>query len=526
MRKIKVLIADDEPFITQGLKVLLDWQELGCEIIAEANDGRKCLALIHQHKPDIVITDIRMPGLSGIELIRMTPPEFGTRFIVLSGYSDFEYARQCMALGVREYLLKPVEEAQLVAAIQRISHDKEEEQLRNTALQHAAERHVQMERLSQDYFWRDFVNSYFEETDNLDALLARQGISMPPAEAYCCILLELQEQRQNVRSRIELAMAREYPERFFVFPDLDNRYMVILALAAELGKKDLASRLEQIRQRLSNDLGCQISIGIGGCCREMHKIPVSARQAQLAMSFRIVHGENTVNSFSSGLDNAHFILAIPQTLLSGFSSAVATLNHMEISSSLERIFAYLQELGDMPLLGVQINAINLILIAIRCIEELNASRAPIRYEMLNCYDRIAKAESIDEMSAYVRNVVYDMINGIQQADASRLSDLMLRVQEYLREHIYEDVSLVTVAHVFFISPIYLSRRFKKECRMLYVDYMASLKMETARKLLEDPELKIYEVANKLGYKDVRYFSQVFREKWGVSPSEYRRSGGA
>lgn len=528
MRKFKVLLADDEYLILQGLKVLIDWPLYNCELVAEADDGRKCLAMIEQYHPDIVITDIRMPNLSGIDLIRMTTPRFHCRFIILSGYSDFEYARQCMALGVREYLLKPVEEELLIGAIRRIQKQIEEETARSIEFQNLAEQKEKVEQLSRDYFLRDFVNSYFEETDDLPSLLKRENLSLPANAFYCCVLLELPGQRDGIhayRKPIKGVLDERFPAGFLVFHYEEESYMVILAFGEKPAHKELVRRVEGARKEISSRAGCRVTVGVGECFREMYKIPVSARQAQLAMAFRIVHGENSVNSFSVGLENAHFTLAIPKALVSEFRGAVAALNGYEISRSLQKIFSYLDELKDMPLLGVQINAINLILICIQCVEEMNARRAPIRYEMLDCYDRIARLEGRKQIAAYVENVVYTLVNGIQRAEGAKPSELMMRVQEYLRDHVFEDISLVTVAQVFFISPIYLSRRFKKEMGLLYIDYVTSLKMNVAKQLLLSSDLMIYEIANKLGYRDVKYFSQLFRGKWGASPTEYRRQAG-
>lgn len=527
MKKYRVLIADDEYLILQGLKVLIDWSLYNCEIVAEADDGRKCLAMIEQYHPDIVITDIRMPNLSGIDLIRMTPPQCGCHFIILSGYSDFEYARQCMALGVREYLLKPVEEELLIGAILRIQQQIEDEAARNTEFQNLAEQKEKVEQLSRDYFLRDFVNSYFDEADDLQSLLKREKLSIPANAFYCCVLLDMPGQRDGIhafRNQIKGVLDENFKNDPLVFHYEEESYMVILTFQEEPIHKELVKRMEGVRKKISGCAKCRVTIGMGECFREMYKIPVSARQAQLAMAFRIVHGEDSVNSFSVGLENAHFIQAIPKTLISEFCSLITTLNHYEISKSLKKIFS-MEALKNMPLLGVQINAINLILICIKSVEEMNARRPPIRYEMLDCFEQIARLESKKQIEAYVENVIYTLISGIQRAEAPKTSELMVHVQEYLRDHVFEDISLVTVAQVFFMSPIYLSRRFKKETGLLYVDYVTSLKMNVAKQLLLDSNLMIYEIANKLGYRDVKYFSQLFRGKWGASPTEYRKKAG-
>lgn len=525
MRKYKVLIIDDEYLIIQGLKILIDWESCGCEIVGGALDGRQGLKMIEELQPDIVITDIRMPNISGIEMIRSALLVCGCKFIVLSGYSDFNYARQCMSLGVQEYLVKPVEEELLTASVERIKERLETESRQQDAMEKMASRNAMLEKLSMDYFLRDFVNTYFEEPEDFGLTLREYEIRIPEGKSYACALLQLPDCRDRLlklRDSLAGCLEEEFKGRYLLFSYNEDSYMCILSLKAGEDKELLTEKLTAVKARISNMLAAVINIGVGNPYGEMHRISLSARQASQAMAFRIVRGEGSLNSFSGGLGSAHYILSIPKELIGSFSDSISLRNFADVSLNLRKIYDYLKELSDMPLLGIQINSLNLILICLQRLEELDAVKQPVRYEEMNCFDQIARLDSADEIARYVENVVYNLISTVSESDLKKAGGVIAQVENYIHDHICEDLSLMSIARMFYISPIYLSRLFKKETGRLYIDYLTDLKMNAAVRLLQSTDMMVYEVADKLGYKDSKYFSRLFEKKIGCRPSECRK----
>ena len=180
MRRYKVLLVDDEPYILEGLQILLDWSLYHCDIVGTAINGIDGLQKICDLQPDIVISDIQMPQNSGIEMIEKAADCASCKFIILTGFSDFSYAKQCISLGVEEYILKPIEVESLIQAIQKV-----QAQLQNEAS------HRQIAYRAQDYRWRDFVSTYFDSIDDLQLAMADYELELPSECAYCCALLHI-----------------------------------------------------------------------------------------------------------------------------------------------------------------------------------------------------------------------------------------------------------------------------------------------------------------------------------------------
>ena len=300
--------------------------------------------------------------------------------------------------------------------------------------------------------------------------------------------------------------------------------MSILAFDRRIRKEELSEKLAAVKTQLQAYGSYTTNIGIGNIYNDLLKIHMSAKQAQYALAFQIVRGDNSINPFSSNLKNAHFTLAVPEELWDAFSSGVRSLNFANISKAIGKIYGYMQELKDMPVLGIQINSLNLILTCLQQLNELDTPVNPVRYEEMNCFNQIATLDSIDAIKKYVENVIYNLINMIKDTSFKKSAGMIPPVENYLHDHIYEDLSLISVAQQFYLSPIYLSQLFKKETGQSYIDYLTNLKMNAAKKLLLTTDMMVYEISNKLGYKDSKYFSRLFEKKLGCKPSEYRKRG--
>lgn len=525
MKKYNVVIIDDEYLIIEGLKMLIDWEELGCEIIGSAADGDQGLELIRQVKPDIVITDIRMPNTTGIEMIRNALSICNCKFIVLSGYSDFSYAKQCMSLGVQEYLLKPIEEDLLIQSLKKTIQQINAEQDHVHEVEQLTMQNSLLQELSTDYFLRDLINTYFDTLTDFILTLNNYEIDFPTGLNYACTIWEFPAAvavHPDLRMTLSNAFQLEFPKRYLLFSYSENCFMCILSFNDPVTMEELSSKIVRVKNEFSSHIATTAVVGIGNIYDDPLKIHLSAKQAQYALSFQIVRGNDSVNLYSRNLKNAHFIMTIPQELLENFRLSIQNLNFASISQALKKIYNYINELSNMPILGVQINSLNLILICIQQLNEMDTPGELIKFEDMHCFNEIASLGSLEAIEKYVENIIYNLINTVNQTSVKKTASIIPQIENYLHEHIYEDISLVSIARIFYISPIYLSQLFKKETGYLYIDYLTDLKMNAAKRLLLTTNMMIYEISSKLGYKDSKYFSHLFEKKLGCKPSAYRK----
>lgn len=524
MEKYKVLIIDDEPVIVEGLKVVIDWEELGCEIIGTAFDGASGLLKIKELQPDIVISDIRMPNTTGIEMIRTAISVCSCKFIVLSGYSDFSYAKQCISLGVTEYILKPVEEELLTGAINKVQAQLEKERKEQNTITQLKNYNKQLSFLAKDYSLRDFVNSYFETENDMYSVLNSYEIALPKSAAYTCAVLQLTDYNGSVlelREQLDSAFSAVLKDNYILFLYNENSFMCIIGLSDDKESSKLPSDLSAVKKYINDTVKCQINIGLGNIYSTPLKINAAAKQSLYALSFKIIRGENSVNPFSSSLKGAHFIVSLPNELWENYRQSIIKLNTKDISSSIFKIYEYIRDFSNMPILGVQINSLNIVLICIQQLNEMDTFYT-LNYSEMDCFSQISKLDSLDEIAKYTENVVYNLISKIKNTDTKKPAGIISQIENYLYDHVYEDLSLISIAQLFYLSPIYLSQLFKKETGQLYIDYVTNLKINAAKNLLLSSDSRIYEISDKLGYKDNKYFSRLFEKKVGCKPSEFRK----
>ncbi len=526
MEKYKVLLIDDEPIITQGLQILIDWEACGCEIAGCASDGREGLDMIKSLQPDIVISDIRMPNCSGIDMIRQALAIHPCGFIILSGYSDFSYAKQCMSLGVQEYLLKPVVESELIQALEKVREQLALQRKTQSALTQLEDVSQQLSALALDDVLRDMMNSYFETDEDLKIALADYDISLAPGHTYLAAAFQAAapENISGLRQEL-LAGLSALGIPFLLYYHGSNTYLGIFSLPLDTPPDFFTEQLTELHQKMSMQAHGGLCIGVGRPYPCASHLPVSCKQALFALSYKIIRGASSVNPFDSSLKNAHFIQTLPDGLWDAYRQSLMQSNFASITSSIHKVFHYLSEIADTPLLGIQINALNLLMTCIQYMTESEAAPDPDAYGNVDFMQQISAIQTADELEKYVQNIVYSLINRSRDNELARPSELISQVENYINSNYLEDLSLMTVAQMFYISPIYLSQAFKKQTGQLYLDYVTQVKINAAKKLLLTTDLMVYEIAERLHYKDSKYFSRLFEKKTGKKPSEYRKSPG-
>ena len=213
---------------------------------------------------------------------------------------------------------------------------------------------------------------------------------------------------------------------------------------------------------------------------------------------------------------------IPQPLITSLYAGLSALCVHDVQNSLRKIWEYLRQMGDASLSGTKIYGLSIMLTCVRWMEPLNPGQSAVSDPTQHYYDQIGALEAPGEVERYAENTICELIRAKRDGTPGKVSELVIRVKEYVRDHVYDDTSLVRAARALYVSPVYLSRVFKREAGVSYIDYVTHVKMEAARQLMQTTDLRIYEIANKLGYKDSNYFSQVFRNKWGKNPSDVRK----
>lgn len=521
MKTYRVVLIDDEPIIIEGLKILIDWIEYHCEIVGTASDGYEGLNLIKELKPDIVISDINMPNSSGIEMIHQSLSIHPCKFIILSGYSDFSYAKQCISLGVQEYLLKPIEVEQLTQSLTKIQQLIQEEREAKRSISNLTKVKQQLSFLALDDTLKDIINSYYESEQDFVTTLKNFDLSFFHLSSYYTAVAFQYPPKVNAASIRETLNNRlnEIYTNYLLFYNGNNTYICMIG-------NDISFSLEQIHsfhKSLSETLGCDICIGTGKDYKEMHMLAISYKQAVFALSYKTIRGFHSVNPFHNDLKQAHFILTIPNELWTNYYMSLQQPNFANISTSIQKIFYYMEKICNMPILGIQINSMNLIMNCLQHVTDEYDLFTASTYDNVDFIQHISTTTNAQELEKYVMNVVYSILNKRPDLEITKPNHVISQIENYINSHYLEDLSLITISQMFYISPIYLSQAFKKQTGQLYLDYVTMVKINAAKKMLISTDMMVYEIAQKLHYKDTKYFSRLFEKKTGKKPSEYRKN---
>ena len=462
----RVIIADDEPVIRRGLRETIEWDALGLEIAGEAADGTEALELIREIRPEILITDIRMPEMDGIQLIReVRELEMNVKITILSGYSDYDYLKAAIRLGVDNYLLKPI--------------DNEEK---------AEFLHIPLD-----------------------------------AAHYLCAVCSMSQQIPVERREqfFRNIITEKGNARQMAFMDADGNLALLLAFDDEAAdRSSMQQELDALAERAAREQGIPLMIGAGRLADGAGKIRDSYESAREALEY------------GAFLKNGGVIWSddVPETSRTEQISDPVDYELMKghiRKGEQEALKGYLEETLNAAVTeaGASHRQIrNLMMhIAVRMTDcfrtiygSMNAFREPEGFD----FARLFALRNYRDMQGWL----FQLCDGLFAANRTllgRSTSIVGMAVDYITEHFREGVTLRQVAADCHVNTSYLGQIFRKETGSAFTDYVNTLRIQEAGRLLADPTLKVYEIAQQVGFTDYHYFLKIFKKVTGRSPTDLR-----
>lgn len=540
----KVLIVDDEEWTRISIKKLIDWQKLGMEVVGEARNGQAALELIRREPPDILITDIRMPVMDGLVLMERVRAEYpGIVAVLLSGYSEFEYAKKAIAYGVFDYVLKPIDEEQLESTLRRAAERLNEEDSRRNELVQMNIRLNESGPLTKEKAltqlvtdagmgeeqrratWRRAVGGPLPEDDDthLAALvfesanfqeIATDKYGADEGLTSFVLMNVLDEALQPLG---EGALFRKFGRQ--------NEFVWLKRVTREEGEAEYTGfyrELEQVLEKLKRLTGFKLYVGVGGEFARLSEAVLSYGQASEAVrNAGIVHRGMIVHTDEVSGRDEYYVYpdnkekALLYYLENGYgreaSAMINELIHEWQANDRIRPDSIRDTLDELK-------------VGIRKLLKKYGVAAEEVFGVSGLTDSDgAEYRSLEEMRRWLHRTIDGVTASLSTLRKVGARRAVQDIASYLRQHYAEEISLHALSERFHLNPAYLSRLFKSETGQTFNDFLSEVRMEAAAGLLRLEQLKVGDIGPIVGYDNGNYFMRKFKERFGCTPSEYRRN---
>lgn len=534
---IDVLIVDDEKTIREGIRNNINWEENGINICGTASSGMEALEMINSFMPGIVVTDINMGDMNGLELLEIINQTYPTiKVILISGYKEFEYARKAVTLKAYSYLTKPIDSKALLEKViqAKVEIEKKISEIKiDNVIKKKLKENILVVR---DSFFSSLLEGKLRNSEdiknqaefldiNLDynrflvAILAFEpGGSLGKRSFY-----DISFYKAAIMSKTEEKLSEVYSCHVF---NLGQKIGVVVC-ADSIEKSILIQSLETVKIWVNNNMGLSLLIGVGSTCGRIGRISLSYRAASDALEYGVVLGKNMVIDVDAIAETTKEKIAIDD-----FDSILETSEEQLIiaikNSDRERVREMTKEI---------INSVNLVVrndikqkdrvifmlsyYLIKMLFSLEIQNHNYSGRENDLFTHMNSLTGISDISEFIYKFIDGAIDELNKSKKNKNSYLVRQALQIIDNNPDSEVSLVSVAERLQINPSYLSRIFSEEIGESFSEHLIKNKMETGKRLLKTTNKKVYEIADKLGYKDVGYFTKIFKRHFGVSPTEYR-----
>lgn len=535
----QILIVDDEPIIRKGIMASINWQQEDVNFCGEASNGKEALELIPELRPDIIITDIRMPIMDGLKLVKEVRQNYPSmRIIILSGYDDFEYAQQAIQSGVESYLLKPVGAEQLIIEvrqlIERIKVDRARIQSEERNMKLIREHYQSLKRA----YSEDLLRGRFQDMEQLHNQATALGLDIG-ADAWLAIVFSIDDfllwsemeseldqdsLRYLVLNIVEEVLQGE-SKAFGVMGDLDQ--LIAFAGVSENSmsidqvKLKFDGKLQEIQQHVERYLNCTLTIGVGRPVHQLTEIAVSWKQAASSVRQKAYLGKNSLIYYRDEFDSSESISEYPSESERQIIAHLRLADRQAMCDAVSDYFAVLRE-NRAGIAVYRRHCQRLLLMSVGGLEDSGITSRSLHQEQNNTANRLNQLETADDFESTLCDFFDFLLTLVAESKEERYTGFVRTTMDYVRDHYQEELSLTTLAQAIHITPNYLSKLFKKETGTNFVDWLNQYRVEMAKDLLiSHPELKGYEIAEQTGFHDYKYFTYVFKKFAKTTPMEFR-----
>lgn len=541
MNEIKVFLVEDEMVIRRGIKNSIDWEKEGYIFCGEASDGELAYPMIIKEKPDILITDIRMPFMDGLELCKLVKKELpNIKILILSGYDEFDYAKEAIRLGVTEYLLKPISSGKLLEALNGVSESiRREKEDKDLVRKYMEEMRENTEHEKQKFFEQMIAGNL----SMADALETGKKYEMNlSAGMYNLLLFRFTLGEENRKSG-ELLGEAEYAieklterlEYVFEFQRGVEGWAFLLMADNE---EQMSERVKELSKDLEEIMKNYSTIayfgGIGQPVARLRELEESFREAERALAARFTMELNRIISVDD-IRMAQNVDTLDDIEITSFGEIEKTRTMLEkfLNNGVEDeidefVDVYINELPEENLKSVlmrQYIIMDAYIVMMSFCEKIEGIEGEMQAQSEELKNSMKTIQTVEEIKNYIRMLLKKIIGVRDTISGRRYSDIIEIAKDQIRKtYMSDEISLNTIAAEVGMSPSYFSSIFSKEMGKTFVEYLTEIRMDRAKELLMCSSMKTSEIGYEVGYKDPHYFSYIFKKTQNCTPKEFRARG--
>lgn len=519
-----VLIVEDEPVARESLKYLLNWQDYGFAIRGEAEDGQQALEMMKSHYYSLIVTDIRMPTMNGLEFIEELRQFSNAALIILSGYDDFEYARQGMKMGVQDYLLKPVDEDDLAAVLQKIQQEISQKHLTHRQL------HLGLSAL-RDQFLKKLAHNQIKASEYEEQLKLLEKHTT--FDGFCYFLVEMDffhpldakwtgREIELKRFAIRNIMEEICGRTGYVFEESEERYGILyIGKAADINEDFMVEWAGNLAEAVRLYAKETVSIGLGHSVAQIKDAFQSFNSAEAALNGKFLMGNNAIlkSIIPPANNNEQRLL---QALKEEVLEAIKSFHREHVSKALVQLWDGFK-INQAAANKVKLFVLEILVQLLHLMKNAGANHGDLFDYELGDYEHVMKAKTLEELYQFIERKCFAVLDLLHKTKDFQPNKIIETIKKIVQEQYSANLSLRVVAQQVYMNPVYLGQLFKANVDCSFNDYLLQIRMDKAKHLLTHSDKKVYEIAQEVGFGELDWFYKRFKLYTGFSASEYRAS---
>ena len=525
---LKVMLVDDEPFILQGLKILIDWEKEGYEIVAALSNGKEALDYLKENEVDLIISDIQMPVMTGLELLETIQKEglSQARFAILTGFDDFSYAQRAIKNNSMDYILKPVQKKDILALLRNVSNLEKENK----------EKEGDRKKMEDAYLARNVIALIKGKYDESNIEYVKKHMQLSGKIRYVDIELvgELKERDEDdydmrmLQHQLHNACRDVQKENLnhFIFDvsydessyDVGFIYCENMATRYDMTDDDY---LEGLTKKIEGVLLKPVRMICGKKVNDVSQIAKSYSSCRMLNSIKGFHNEKRVYIYEDEVQIEQKSAYLCKKSLDECIAAIEKNEKNQIEKSVEKLYEEMYNVGEnYNLVNLNINYLLFQLIHLASEQDDNVNQEEvIQYISENSFENSLSRGSREHMKNFALQYA-DYLMSLRK-NVSR--GILSSIEKDISEHYAENISLRNLGEKYYMNSSYLGQVFRKKYNVSFKDYLTNIRINEAAKMLLMSDKKINQIAEEVGYMDCDYFIRKFIEIKGCTPSKYRKN---